>query len=89
MLTLQDLQFHPAWNEKRKTSDDFVLESDLSEYSGSLLAALAHEYLLFSNGRTDDMAFFRAIQCLEAAAEKGVDHAREQLLGLQEALATA
>lgn len=86
MLTLQDLQFHPAWATNRKTARDFVLDGGLADLPGGILAALGEEYLAFASGRPGDMALYRAVQCLEAAAEKGVESAREQLRWLEDAL---
>lgn len=79
MLSLQDIQFHPAWHDDRATNWDLVREFGMMAFSPSQLAALGQAYLDFSSGSVDDWALWRGIECLEAAAERGSEVAQDLL----------
>lgn len=89
MLTVQDLQFHPAWEEERETARDFTCRGPLDDFSPDILAELGQRYLAFATDHPGDVALQRAMQCLRAAAARGVESAREQLVWLERALAAA
>jgi hypothetical protein len=89
MLTVQDLQFHPAWREERETARDFVRDGSLDQFSAETLAELGEKYLAFASDEPGDVALLRAIQCLKAAAARGLDSAQRQLAWIEQALAVA
>lgn len=89
MLTVQDLQFHPAWDEERESARDFVADGDLDTLSPEVLVELGEKYLCYASRQPGDVALMRAVQCLEAAAARGMDSARQQLAWIQQVVAVA
>lgn len=89
MLTVQDLQFHPAIREERETARDFVRDGSLDQFSPETLAVLGEKYLAFASNQPGDVALLRAVQCLKAAAARGLESASQQLAWIEQALAAA
>lgn len=79
VLTLQDCQFHVAWNQARKTARDLVDQFGLEAFSPQDLSILGEIYLHFSRGSTAELALDRARQCLSNCKARGVDPAQESL----------
>jgi hypothetical protein len=86
MLNFQDIQFHPAWRRNRYTTGDLVREFGLGAFSAAQLAMLGKAYLDFSGGDLEDWALWRGIECLEAAADRGSEMARDLLQWVEDAL---
>ena len=89
MLTVQDLQVHPAVAETRETAKDFTRRGALAEMSPEILATLGEKYLSMASDHPGDIALMRAVQCLEAASARGVDKARQQLAWIEQSMAAA
>lgn len=79
MLNIHETHFHVAWRTSRHTARDFVQSYGLEEFTADQLADIGEHYLDFATGNTDDMALWRALQCLQAAAEEGVLRAQAAL----------
>jgi len=85
MLTVHDLQFHVAWPRQRRTAHDLVRQFGMEAFSAEQLAALGDHYLDFVHGRDGDFALWRALECLEEAAQRGSRAAQASLEWLAKA----